>query len=124
MKSVPLFVDVQFLENSSEIESPTTKLLTCSEQNATVYNTETHNCTSIGNPNIFLNPEPGKDGWCCKGTVSEKKSNNSVGRIIAVVLILGLIGFVTWFYFKKYKKSKKPVDLLKVAKGNSTPRSY
>lgn len=114
-KNISLFVDVEFLENSSEIESPTIKLLTCSEQNATVCNTQTHECS--------VNLISGKDGWCCPGTCSEKKENNSTGRIIAVVLILGLIGFVTWFYFKKYKKSKKPVDLLKVAKGNSTLRN-
>lgn len=118
-ESLPLPVSARFVENVSTItpeENPNVTK-TCAEQNAVTYNTETHTCTSIGNPEITLKPEPGKDGWCCSGTVSEIRDSNSTGRIIAVVLIIGVIGFIVWFYFNKYKKSKKPVDVLKVAQG-------
>jgi len=111
-KSFSLFVSAKFVENSSDVETPSAKK-TCAEQNATVCNTETHTCEINGDA---VNVKEGKDGWCCPGTCSEIKTNNS-GRIIAVILILLVIILLVWFYFKKYKKSKKPVDLLKVAKG-------
>ena len=105
-ESISLKVTAEFLQNSSETESPTAK--TCSELGGVVCETQTHECD--------VNLVSGKDGWCCTGTCSEIQENNSLGRIIAIILILGLISFVTWFYFKKYKKSKKPVDLLKNVK--------
>lgn len=108
-KSFSLSVSAKFVENASEIETPSATK-TCAEQNATVCNTETHTCDM----NLLV---PGKDGWCCLGKCSEIKTNDS-GRIIAVILILLVIILLIWFYFKKYKKSKKPVDLLKVARRN------
>jgi len=56
-----------------------------------------------------------KDGLCCKGTCSVIKKS-SAGKIIAVVIILALIGGGVWFYFKKFKKAKKPVDLVQISK--------
>lgn len=106
--SISLPVYIAFSANSSGTELPKMKL--CSELNGTLCETQTHKCD--------VNLISAKDGWCCTGTCSEIKANKgNSGKIIAVLLILILIGFVTWFYFAKYKKSKKPVDLLKVAKG-------
>lgn len=107
-ESVSLFVSIKFLQNSTEVATPTAK--TCAELNGTVCDTQTKKCS--------VNLISGKDGWCCTGTCSEIQGS-SLGRIIAVILIILLIGFIVWFYFKKYKKSKKPVDLLKVAKGKN-----
>ncbi|MFA5071543.1 MAG: hypothetical protein WC511_04230 [Candidatus Pacearchaeota archaeon] len=111
-KSSSLFISAKFVENSSDVETPSAKK-TCAEQDSTVCNTETHTCEIDGEA---VNVKEGKDGWCCPGVCSEIKTSNS-GRIIAVILILLVIILLFWFYFKKYKKSKKPVDLLKVAKG-------
>jgi hypothetical protein len=105
-EQISLFVSLSFLTNPSDAKTPATK--TCAEFEGVICDTETKKCEG--------KLEPASDGWCCVGTCSEIKKSNT-GRIIAVILILFLIGGITWFYFKKYKKSKKPVDLLKVAKG-------
>jgi hypothetical protein len=107
-ESVSLFVSIKFLQNATSVEIPTTK--TCAELNGTIYNSQTNKCD--------VTPHNAKDGLCCVGIVSPIEENSS-GRIVAVILIILLIGFIVWFYFKKYKKSKKPVDLLKVAKGKN-----
>jgi uncharacterized membrane protein len=107
-KSFSLLVSAKFVENASDVETPSAK--TCAELGGVVCETQTKTCD--------VNLISGKDGWCCTGTCSEIKTSNS-GRIIAVILILLVIILLVWFYFKKYKKSKKPVDLLKVAKGKN-----
>ena len=59
--------------------------------------------------------------WCCPGnckpssTATSKKS--PAGTIVAIIIFIVLIGGGIWFYKKKYQKAKKPVDLLKIAKG-------
>ncbi len=57
-----------------------------------------------------------QDGICCIGKCVEKKRSKT-GQIIGWTIIIILIGLYIWFYFKKYKKAKKKVDLLKVAEG-------
>ncbi|MCK9569226.1 hypothetical protein M0R72_09835 [Candidatus Pacearchaeota archaeon] len=105
-KSFSLFVSAKFVENSSDVETSSAK--TCAELGGVVCETQTKVCD--------VNLISGTDGWCCTGTCSDIQTSNT-GRIIAVILILLVIILLVWFYFKKYKKSKKPVDLLKVAKG-------
>ena len=41
----------------------------------------------------------------------------STGKIIGIVILILIIGVGIWFYKKKYKKAKKPANLLKIAKG-------
>lgn len=53
-----------------------------------------------------------KNGLCCIGVCKTRPSGavwKWIGWSLLVVLILGGI----WFYFKKYRGTKKPVDLLK-----------
>ena len=104
-ESVSLFISVNFLKNTSNVVISSPK--TCAELNGTIYDTETQSCSQ---------PTNAKDGWCCLGEVNQIQENNS-GRIIAVILILIMVVGLIWFYFKKYKQSKKPVDLLKISKG-------
>lgn len=60
------------------------------------------------------NPQPAGNDVCCVGRcVPVAKS--STGKIIGWILLLIVIGAVTWFFFKKYKGVKNPVDLLKFA---------
>lgn len=56
------------------------------------------------------------DGWCCKGNCSAI-GEDSTGKIIAIVITVGLVLGIGWFYFKKYKKAKNPVNLLEISKG-------
>ena len=56
-----------------------------------------------------------KDNKCCLGNCEKEKQNNT-GRIIGWGLLGVAFIFLIWF-FLKHKKIKKPVDLLKIAKG-------
>ncbi len=60
--------------------------------------------------------ENAKDGICCLGTC-KKKEKSPVGRIIALIVVVGVVALLIWFYKKKYKGAKRSVDLLKVAEG-------
>jgi uncharacterized membrane protein len=57
------------------------------------------------------------NGACC---LSEcvKKTTSSTGKIIGWTVIILLVILYIWFYFKKYKRTKKnKIDLLEIAKG-------
>jgi hypothetical protein len=60
-----------------------------------------------------------KDNVCCLGTCSKPGSSggSSAGKIIAIIIAVIIVGGLAWFYFKKFKKAKKPVNLLDIAKG-------
>ncbi len=53
-----------------------------------------------------------KDGTCCIGEC-EDKSSSSLGKIIGWGIIVVLLGLYFWFYQKKYKGTKRNVNLLK-----------
>ncbi len=57
-----------------------------------------------------------KDDKCCLGDCRKIKKS-STGKIIgwAIVVLIGIL--LIWFIKTKYKRAKKPVDLLKVGKG-------
>jgi hypothetical protein len=105
-ESVSLFVSINFLKNSTSSDG-VSAVKTCAELNATVCDTQTKKCS--------VNLISGKDGWCCSGVCSDIGASSS-GKIIAVILIALIIIGLVWFYFKKYKKTKKPVDLIKESK--------
>jgi hypothetical protein len=54
------------------------------------------------------------NGLCCKGTC-KKEPSGAAWKILGWGLLIALILGGVWFYFKKYKGVKKPVDLLKFA---------
>ena len=58
---------------------------------------------------------PTKDGLCCLASCVEIKKS-STGKIIGWAVVVVVILFLFWF-FKKYKKVKPKVDLLKIGKG-------
>jgi len=60
-----------------------------------------------------------KDGNCCFGTC-KKIEESSIGKIIGWIVILVVAGFLIWFFKKRYKGAKKPIDLLKIAKGKQS----
>lgn len=57
-----------------------------------------------------------KDGNCCFGKITEPEKSNT-GLIIGWIIILIIIVFLIWFFKFRYKKSKREVDLFKIAKG-------
>jgi len=54
-----------------------------------------------------------KDGKCCIGGVCRKQATGSTWKWIGWGMLVILIVAGVWFYFKRYKGVKKPVDLLK-----------
>jgi len=62
-----------------------------------------------------------KDAVCCLGSCKEKEKDN-LGIIIGIGIILLVIGILIWFFLKKYRKIKKPVNLLKIAKRPESQR--
>jgi len=57
---------------------------------------------------------PTKDGICCLAQCEEIKKS-SAGKIIGWTVVVVVILFLFWF-FKKYKKVKPKIDLLKIGK--------
>ncbi len=104
------FISLKFSANFTKLNETgqSSSPKTCAESNGTIYNTKTEKCS--------LEHFQAKDGWCCPGNVA-KIEKSSTGRIIAIVLILLIVGGLVWFYFAKYRKTKKPINLLKIAKG-------
>jgi hypothetical protein len=56
-----------------------------------------------------------KDGMCCLGPC--QAPTPALGKILGWGLLAAAVLFVIWFFLRKYKGTKNPVDLLKVAKG-------
>jgi len=58
-----------------------------------------------------------KDGVCCKTGKCIGAPSGSFLKILAWLIILALIAGAAWFFLKKYKNIKNPIDLLKIARG-------
>lgn len=101
------FISLKFLKNYTSNETDiSTK--TCAELGGVVCNTADEKCSET--------PIYAKDNVCCLGNCEKIEKGNS-GTIIAIILAAVIILFLLWFYFTKYKRAKKPVDLLKISKG-------
>jgi hypothetical protein len=85
---------------------------TCAELNGTVCNS-TQQCDR--------EPIYATDNVCCLGTCNDIPANNS-GTIIGIVIVVVILAAVIFFYIR-YKKAKKPVNLLEISKGkNPSPK--
>lgn len=82
---------------------------TCEELNGTICKVGKEVCdkTTI---------EASNTDSCCPGTCNEKEKS-STGKIIGFSIVGILIILYIWFYFKKYKKTKRNVNLLALAEG-------
>lgn len=60
-----------------------------------------------------------KDGVCCLGkcTEPENRFEDSAGKIIGWTMVVVIVGFLVWFFAKKYRGAKRPFNLLKIARG-------
>lgn len=92
-----------------ENESEESIFQTCNELGGVLCN-ETQECAG--------NTTGSKDGICCLAQC-EKIEKSNTGAIVGWVIIIAIIGFLAWFFLKKYKKTKNPLDLLKIAKGKN-----
>ncbi len=102
-------ISLKFLSNYIPVnESSQSSVKTCAELGGKVCSSN-EKCSQM---TIYA-----KDNVCCPGTCQSTGKKSSVGTIIAIVIFVVIIGGLFWFYKKKYKKAKKPVDLLKIAKG-------
>ena len=101
------FISLKFVKNyipSNDSESTSTK--TCAELQGKICSQE-EQCDS---ESVYA-----KDNNCCLGTC-QKITKSSTGKIIAVALIIMIILVLLWFYYAKYKRSKRVVDFMKLAK--------
>lgn len=106
--SASSFIYLNFLSNyTSSNETQPAASETCSELNGIVCN-ESQKCDTT--------PVYAKDNICCLTNCQQVPENNS-GRIIAIVILSLITILLIWFYFAKYRKAKRPVDLMKIAKG-------
>lgn len=95
-------------ETSEEEEEETKRVSTktCSEENGTVCGTqEKCNGTIV----------QASDVACCLDTCEEIKEDN-IKKIVGWSMIVIIALVVIWFFRTKYKKAKKEVNLLKIAK--------
>jgi len=60
-----------------------------------------------------------KDDVCCLGICKEIKKS-SIGTIIGWGIVVLIILLLIWFYKKKYRRARKPIDLLKIARGKKS----
>jgi len=103
-------VSVNFADNYvSQNETPSITKRTCAEMNGTICDSD-EECS--------IESVYAKDSVCCLGTCKSAGSG-SAGKIIAIIISFVLVAGVAYFYFK-YKKAKKPVNLVEIAKGKET----
>jgi len=102
-------ISLKFLDDYVSVnESESSSVKTCSELGGRI-------CSS--NEKCSQQTLYAKDNVCCLGVCEQTKKKSSAGIIIAILIIFILLVLGVWFYKKKYKRAKKPVDLLKEAKG-------
>ena len=103
-----LAVSLNFLKDfiPSYSDNRSVEAKTCSELDGKICS---KNSTCSGDVNYT------KDGVCCFD-VCKVEEKTSIGRFIGWLMIISIIGFVIWFYLKKYKKVESVSDLMKVLK--------
>ncbi len=101
-------VSVNFSENASESKS-----IEYSQYNCTDIGTACEDSIEV----CSEEPVYSMSGLCCLGSCDKIPDSSSSKKIIAICILLVIVTVVGWFYFKKFKGAKKPVNLLEVAKG-------
>jgi hypothetical protein len=100
-------ISLKFLNNYTPTNESQSSVKTCAELGGKI-------CTS--NEKCSQQTIYAKDNVCCPGTCESTEKRSPAGVIIAIVILVVIAGGLFWFYKKKYKKAKRPVDLLKIAK--------
>lgn len=100
------FISLKFIKDYIPSNESGSKTKTCAERNGKICSKE-EQCDS--------EPVYAKDNVCCIGTC-QKITKSYTGKIIAIALIIVIILVLIWFYRAKYKKTKRVVDFMKLAK--------
>jgi len=107
----------------TEEENITSSTKTCAELGGEICNsTKNEECRCIKDPNNKTcegKATYAKDDVCCLGICKEIKKS-SVGEIIGWGIVVLMILLLIWFYKKKYRRARKPIDLLKIARGKKS----
>jgi len=81
--------------------------MTCSELGGEICDEEETKC--VGETKYT------EDGVCCNGKCSKIVASSN-GKVIAIIILVIIVIIIIWFYLKKFKRAKKPVDLIGISK--------
>ncbi len=102
-------ISLKFLNNytpSNENEQSSTK--TCAELNGII-------CSQAEKCDMAI--IYAKDNVCCPGKCLKNQGTSSTGKIIGILIFVIVAAALLWFYFRRFRKAKKPINLLEIAKG-------
>ncbi len=105
-------ISVKFIENYIPPPTPPQDYMTktCSEMNYQICSLD-EDCS--------VDKISAKEEFCCPGQCNTKPKSSPAGKIIGIIIFIAIVVFLFWFYKKKYKGVKKPINLLKLAKGKT-----
>jgi len=108
--SIPIQVETKkgYIASAEELAPQVQGKKLCSEYNGTIC-TKEEECSET---EFYA-----KDGSCCTGKCNPISEPSSPWKFLGWVLLIIVILIAVWFFFKKYRKVKTPIDLLKVAQG-------
>jgi len=96
------------LNKTGEKEIKESELLKeCSEMNGRICDAEGEKCEGES--------KYAKDGICCISNKCVKIEKSSKGKFIGWGIIITVLLFLAWFFKFKYRRTKKEVDLFKIA---------
>ena len=96
-----------FVPQDNSTQGTTTSLKSCEELNGAICSNN-QTCSSS-------NSIDASDGTCCLDTCEEKEEG-SRSALLGWIIILGLIAFIAWFFYSKYRGTENEVDLFKFFK--------
>jgi hypothetical protein len=104
-------ISLRFIRNYTA--SPNVTILqssakSCSELQGKVCNNSIETCSQ--------EPIYATDNVCCMGTCNKIQNDNSNYTLMGIVILIFIVLVLIWFYFKKYKKAKKSINLVDIAK--------
>jgi len=108
--SLDINISKDYIPLTTDTVDTNSLLFTCAEKSG-AFCTETQTCEG--------QITSATDGNCCIGTCKETETSSgiSIGKIIGWSIVIVVALFLIWFFAKKYKGTKKSVNLLDVAKG-------
>ena len=108
--SIPIKIDVKQGYEEQEETPVLQSTKTCAELQGKICKKDIEECKESTKETIL-----GKDGKCCFGTCV-KKSKGSLPKIIGWSLVIIMIAIGAWFFLKKYRGVKSPINLLEQSK--------
>jgi len=108
-------ISLIFLDNYTSSEDVDSSVKNCSELEGSICDSSTEDCTG--------ETIKARDALCCVGDCVKRESGSSGSKIAIAIILLIIIALGLFLFYKlKFKKAKKSVDLLKIAKGRDSFR--